>query len=110
MSEYQPGRLVACIDDGFVFRDCHAKVELPVKGKVYRIRAVVIHPIILPDLGRTRIEFLRLAEIVNPEFPTMIGFYEPSFEASGFRPLDDRRLDVFRRKSAPWRITEGARA
>ncbi|TIP13199.1 hypothetical protein [Mesorhizobium sp.] len=97
--EYHLGQLVACIDDQFKFTaECPADMTMPKKGTVYRIRTL--------DFFRARgtpsvRPFLRLNEIVNPPFPSIVGAYEPVFDASAFLPLDPRRLDIFRQHLAP---------
>ncbi|RWO23336.1 MAG: hypothetical protein EOS11_28815 [Mesorhizobium sp.] len=104
--EYHLGQLVACIDDRFKFTaECPAGMMMPRKGTVYRIRTL--------DFFRARgrsLPFLRLQEIVNPPFQSIIGPYEPVFEASAFLPLDPRRLDVFRQHVAPIKRVEGVPA
>jgi hypothetical protein len=95
--EYHLGQLVACIDDNLKLTwYCPDGLTLPRKGQVYRIRTI--------DFFRARgmvLPFLRLHEIVNPLFPSILGPYEPVFEASAFLPLDPKRLDVFRLQLAP---------
>lgn len=97
--DYQVSKLVACIDDDFRFtRECEPGMVIPHKGTVYRVRTV--------DLFRVRgvdkaLTFLRFDEIHNPRYPSIVGPYEPVFDARSFLPLDDRRLDALRRHLAP---------
>ncbi|MES0168214.1 hypothetical protein NKJ87_19865 [Mesorhizobium sp. M0027] len=95
--DYQVGTLVACIDGSFRFtRECEAGVVIPRKGAVYRIRTV--------DFFRHAggiMPFLRFDEIHNPEYPSILGPYEPVFDSRAFLPLDERRLDVFRQVRVP---------
>ncbi|RVD44895.1 hypothetical protein EN742_00690 [Mesorhizobium sp. M4A.F.Ca.ET.020.02.1.1] len=98
MDGYRLGQLVACIDDNLYFTGlCPDGMTLPRKGAVYRIRTIEAFRV--PD-GR-HLLFLRFDEIRNPEYPSSIGPYEPVFDARAFKPLDDRRIDVFRRAFAP---------
>ncbi len=77
---------------------------LPVKGRVYSVREVVVSEIV----GEV---CLRLVEISNVHTIGRIVRYagrnnvriagEPAFEADRFRPLSDTSLDQFRRLLAP---------
>lgn len=106
--EYHLGQLVACIDDQFKFTaECPAGMTMPTKGTVYRIRTLDV----FRARGTSTVRpFLRLQEIVNPPFPSIMGPYEPVFEASAFLPLDPRRLDIFRQHVAPIKRAEGVPA
>lgn len=97
--EYYLGQLVACIDDQFKFTaECPAGMMMPKKGTVYRVRTLNF----FRARGTSTVRpFLRLHEIVNPPFASIVGPYEPVFEASAFLPLDPRRLEVFRRQFSP---------
>lgn len=96
--EYHLGQLVACIDDNLKFTGhCPDGMTLPRKGQVYRVRTREFFRV--PSGGA--LLFLRFDEIHNPEYPSIIGPYEPVFDARAFKPLDNSRLAIFRRHVAP---------
>jgi len=65
--------------------------SIPTRGGVYFIREV------LPDPRRGFSGvFLRLREIVNRPYDSHVGPFEAAFAVKHFRPLDERRIDVFR--------------
>jgi hypothetical protein len=103
MSDFNPGQLVECVDDGFRFIPTEPSgLKKPRRGMVYRIRSIEVWPV------RERgcdVQFIRLDEIRNPLFSTKnFGMQEPVFEASAFKPLSDSRLDVFHKIEASiWR-------
>lgn len=95
------GSLVECIDDRFTFPGCDiGQIAFPKRGHVYTVNDLHVVP------GKAG-AFLRLVEIINPEFPTRIGLYEPSFSAAAFRPADPARLAVFRAILAKSDLWEG---
>ncbi|ESY89046.1 hypothetical protein X739_00700 [Mesorhizobium sp. LNHC220B00] len=97
--DYQVGQLVACVDDNFRFtRECELGMVVPHKGTVYRIRTLDLFRVRGSDKG---VPFLRFDEIHNPSYSSVVGLFEPVFEASAFLPLDPKRLDVFRLQIAP---------
>lgn len=87
-----PGMRVVCILDNVTDWERQIpSVTFPQRGAVYTIREVPI-----PD-------YLRLVEITNAPAPPPFIAVEPYFFYLAFKPLDERRLDVFREalKKAP---------
>lgn len=90
------GQHVVCVDDdwgGYADQAVTMGCRLPEKPRVYTIRQIAE---CIDGVG------FRLIEIVNPKV-ARYGKEEPTFCASQFKPLDESRLDVFRRmlKDAP---------
>ena len=84
-----PGLLVVCVDDRNWLNPYSISAH-PVKGRVYTIRTID------PDRGG----MVRLEEIINPPEDHGWGFFEGRFLASRFRPVDDTKLEVFRKIAA----------
>ncbi|MFC6487334.1 hypothetical protein [Nitratireductor sp. GCM10026969] len=95
-----PGMRVVCVNSEDHRR--YGDEIMPEVGVVYTIRMAGLDEIDGNSL-------LRLREIINEErlyWCAALGrhvFLEPCFDAEWFRPLDERRLDVFREalKKAP---------
>lgn len=94
-ADFQPGRRVLCIShDDWAIQYVNA---LPDVGRVYTVRAQETYK----EDGRLgiRLEELRVFSI-SPKFaPLDDGEYW--LQASNFRPLDEIRLDQFRKLLAP---------
>lgn len=95
-----PGMRVECIRTESIRGD----EDVPQKGKVYVVRDAFV-------CDRTGNVGLHLVEIVNPKrsYTDFSGTYwccEIGWDAANFRPLDERRLDVFRaaltKAPGPW--------
>jgi hypothetical protein len=105
ISMFQPGQLVQCVDARDAIRrygPIARGFKLPlVVGRIYTVTEVVQR--LLPS--RYGLQYgVKLAEVSCP-IPGCAGFSFPRF-----RPLDDDRLEVFRRiaRAAPVHITEEA--
>lgn len=81
---FSVGQLVICVGEAVptLFGE-----TLPVKGRVYTVRDVVFL-----DYETA----LRLCEIVNEPHDYEEGFFECAFFSTGFRPITDDRLQIFR--------------
>ncbi|AMS41192.1 hypothetical protein [Aminobacter aminovorans] len=92
-----PGQLVVCVDDDY-------QNELGIKeivlGHVYTIRAVTDPDELFAVLcGRPLDEpGVMLVEVHRPSSPDL---GETPFGAYRFKPVDDKRLEVFRKAQAP---------
>lgn len=100
-ADYQPGRRVVCVADFSILlrRYCTA---VPQKGRIYTIREALLEA----SHSKAQTLGLRFEEFSAfglPGAPLPITDGEVAFEASCFRPLDETRLDVFRRMLAPSR-------
>lgn len=93
------GQRVVCIVDDWNsdqsrrLIEAHPTFKFAKKGIVYTIREVV------PNITRDGLG-LRLVEIVNPTLGTSVGPFEPTFQIEAFRPVDETKIDVFRRIAA----------
>jgi len=90
---FHVGQLVICVgysaDDGRKYvppEDC-ARGNIPKRGYVYTIATV-------NDWPRQGYTLVTLVECDNKHL-TRNG-WEPGFDARGFRPIDDSRLEIFR--------------
>ena len=97
--EFRPGMRVVCINDSYTPEGRLAlaihNIQKPKKGRVYTIRDVMSEPI----QGHL---VVRLVEIVNAPAPYINSdIIEPFYLAKRFRPLDEKRLDVFRQHLVP---------
>ena len=87
---FVPGQLVKCVghnNDGGDYAPSHisARAVYPRRGSVYTIATV----------NRwTQYTLVTLVECNNSHLSN--GAYEPGFDARGFRPIDDKALDIFR--------------
>lgn len=81
------GQRVVCIDDVFDERFVRIADGLPIKGMVYTIRTIRE---IDGEIG-----FL-LHEIKNKEFQFLNAYGEQGFLSKRFKPLDEKRIDIFR--------------
>lgn len=88
---FHVGQLVKCIKD-FEF---HPRVTMPTKGTCYTVRQVFLAPEGQPR--RPGEQFVRVAEIHNAPWSTSLGPFEPAWHYTGFSPLDDSRLEIFRK-------------
>lgn len=102
-ADYQPGRRVVCVTD-FGKNETLRQIctVLPVKGRVYTTRETKIGQSSKSpeDLGLMFVEFRSFA---RPHHPRRFVEGEVSWAADEFKPLDETRLDVFRRMLAPSR-------
>ncbi|ATN34764.1 hypothetical protein ACO34A_13235 [Rhizobium sp. ACO-34A] len=94
-ADFQPGRRVVCISH---YEWAGTLVNaLPEIGRVYTVRAQKNHPL-NGELG------IRLKELsifsTSPKFTPLDGG-EYWLQARNFRPLDETRLDQFRKLLAP---------
>lgn len=92
---FHVGQRVVCVvvcDHWGGLRRSFPEVSLPVVGTVYTLRDVFAEP----RCSQSGEVLVRLAELVNPPSKTNIGPYEAAFSSECFRPLDERRLDIFR--------------
>lgn len=100
---YEIGRLVACISDGENWQGICSVI--PQKGRVYTIRATSMgenwNGEIILGLRFKEFQSLRMGIFAEDGG-------EWWFAAKDFRPLDDSRLDQFRRLLAPAPKTEVA--
>lgn len=84
---FEIGQQVVCIKGKW--RHAYLKPEqmngFPVRGCVYTIR----------DYALPGPDFVLLAEILNPTFPSARGPYEPGFYECSFRPVRKTSIDVF---------------
>lgn len=79
------GQRVVCVDDS---KSTHATKVF--KGNIYTIREFVIRPI-------SKKYGIRLQEISNDKVHVLgFGFVEPAYCENRFRPLDEKRIDIFR--------------
>lgn len=66
--------------------------NLPKKGIIYTIREIIVR--------REKVGF-RLVEIQNPPFNSVLdGSEEPAFHSVHFKPVDESKIDVFRKIAA----------
>lgn len=65
-----------------------------VKGRVYTIRKIGLS-------WRSQTPVLFFAEIINRPYKTPRGWEEFGYRATHFKPLDEKRLDVFRSLLVP---------
>ena len=88
---FHVGQFVECLCE-FQPHGPYYDEVLPKKGRIYTVRECLV------AWGS---EVLRLLEIRNPvrAYPRDTG--EPAFESSGFRPVVDSRIAVFRELLAP---------
>lgn len=90
--DYQPGKLVVCIEDVSGCRDIHRLIEMgnraPEKGKIYTVRDQLVFRGVLS---------IRLVEIVNPVLDYASGRHELVLQADMFRPVKPSRIDCFKR-------------
>lgn len=99
MSGFHIGQLVVCI--ARVSPTCYAETT-PVVGTVYTVREKFEHHLV-------RRPAVRLEEIVNaPKLYVFDGVCEASFPATAFRPVDDTRLEIFRKALQPVPVGENA--
>lgn len=87
---FHVGQLCACVVDRSFWKPWDGET-LPAKGRIYTVREV--NP--LSRWGEH--PHVRLVEITNAPQRYGDGVFEVAFDAAGFRPLDDSRLDVFRK-------------
>jgi hypothetical protein len=93
----QVGQRVVCI---YQLQD-EAVKYMPEKGKVYTIREIVHRQSVW---GGFKVGFL-LKEIVNPVQRTIINdIVEVAFIYTAFRPVDETKIDVFRKIAANPRV------
>lgn len=85
---FHVGQRVVCVEAHW-WPNC---AQPPVKGRVYTVRNIPLDP-------PTNTLGLRFEELFNPHVDALGG--EWGFKAHYFRPLDERRLDVFRAMLAP---------
>jgi hypothetical protein len=90
---FVPGQLVVCVDDSEWRRPCWNDEHTPTKGTVYTVRDAVL------AWGGTKVgeQHIHLIEVVNEAKKYASGFGEPWWWHGFFRPIDDSRLDVFRK-------------
>lgn len=89
--DWYPGQRVVCVDDNFdTSRHDHNLVRLPKKGQVLTIRTAEIQP-------NTDLFSLTFVEIKNPVLQYSNGLLERAFRVKHFRPLQENRLDQFRK-------------
>ena len=90
MKQLHKGQLVVCVDcTTMVGRDADMELE---KGKVYTIRWVGIFD--HPEHGL--IHTVRLVEILRGQDQWAPQYADIPFLSWRFKPLDERRLDIFR--------------
>lgn len=88
---FHVGQLVKCVE-AFESRSA-VPVAMPQKGTVYTVREIEI-----ADGGNHPGDpFLRLVEIINDPWPCRGRSVEPAFWYARFRPIDDTRLEIFRK-------------
>lgn len=92
---FAPGQFVECIESEW--KSPKPKIRYPVKGSIYVVRDVEL---------RGHIPGIRLEEIVNDVFQFDDLRTEPAFDASAFRPVDPRRLEIFRKALTSRPVTE----
>ncbi|TJV51126.1 MAG: hypothetical protein E5Y01_16185 [Mesorhizobium sp.] len=94
-----PGSLVVCVFNKFVDLSGIAPrgVVMPRTGTVYTVRD--FDPM-AAKYGTTR-AYIHLVEIVNRPWDTRWGVHEPSFDLAAFKPVDDSRLEIFRKMLTP---------
>lgn len=73
-----PGTMVECIRNDFA--PIFYQETIPIKGNIYTIRDVYTE-----DNG----SFIRLEEIINPQYEYLYGFDECGFDIQAFRPITD---------------------
>ncbi len=98
MGDYYAGQRVVCIDDEWSHREEQERygLTMPKKGTVYTVRTIG------PSLTTETDElYIRLAEISNPVISRHGATAEPHFNVNMFRPLAEKRIDVFRAMLAP---------
>lgn len=78
------GQRVVCVDDSN-WSDDH--IKHPIKGRIYTIREI-------DTIGG--IDGFWLEEIINPIKTYCDGVCEAGFKRERFKPLDEKRLDIFR--------------
>jgi len=83
---FYPGQRVVCVDDVFPPRKNKAEIY-PIRGAVYTVRDTICDH---------RGLAIFLVEITNKPAKYKQGVREMGFFAHRFRPLDERRLDIFR--------------
>lgn len=76
------GQRVVCVDD----KGVQPIVKPLIKGRIYTIREITNY-----STGG-----FRLHEIHNEPCSTTHGFLEVSYKARRFRPIDEKRIDIFR--------------
>ena len=86
---WEPGCLVECVAAEW---QQFPGVVFPRNKTIYTVRDAVDYG---GGIG------LLLVEIVNRPIKSRHGFLEPIFCATGFRPITDDRLNIFRRLLAP---------
>ncbi|MVA44671.1 hypothetical protein GOZ83_06190 [Agrobacterium vitis] len=102
-ADYQPGRRVVCVND---LSDLSSSCSVvPKKGRVYTIRMAEMGDGVNGEeaLCLTFMEFVSLGVPTSRYQPRESEWF---FVARNFKPLDERRLDQFRRMltkaPAPW--------
>jgi len=84
---FRVGQKVACINDRMNHGGQRPSgYNYPIEGTVYTIR-----DIFADEFGR---ELVRLCEVKNGQENTRLGFIEPGFDASHFRPVVSRKTDT----------------
>jgi len=96
------GMRVVCIRDDWKSLNgpMSVKTSVPVKGKIYTVRDTLNH------LG---VPFIHLEEIINPQVWNGNKMMEPWFQGSFFRPIDETKLDQFRKHLVPVKQLETVR-
>lgn len=79
---FRVGQKVVCVNDRWMDK----AFALPVKGSVYTVRDIEVHP----SYGT----FIRLVEISNPPARFQDGYFEVSFQVEGFRPVVERKTSI----------------
>jgi hypothetical protein len=92
----QVGQQVVCVDDHFATPLAKYYVSLPVKGKVYTIRALFVgRRMMHPIDGEVKTEIgLLLVELVNGKDPRHKDLQELGFNSERFRPLQHLDADM----------------
>lgn len=105
--DYEPvvGMLVQGIDDEWGVQ----KANCPVRGLIYRVAAVEADITLSGPLGRTLWRGIWIGVVEATGYRN----HAPEFSATCFKPVDPKRLDVFRahltKAPGPW-VREGADA
>lgn len=101
-ADYQPGRRVVCVADWSGTLAVDICTVLPVKGRVYTIRATSVADG-LREKNILGLRFVEFQSFTKEGSPYLARDGEWWWQAFGFRPLDETRLDVFRKMLAPSR-------
>lgn len=101
---FAPGDLVVYVDDKGMEGGVGDET-FPVLGSYYRVREATLHPRFLEPA-------ILLEEIINPphryKTATGVDVYEAPWRSRRFRPVDPRRLEVFRKALTGRPVTEDA--